>query len=241
MTSRTPPPFRGNDKLLFGIICGVLAFWLFAQTTLNISPTMASDLHIETSVMNMAVSITALFSGIFIVVFGGLADRLGRVKVVIWGFVLSAAGSLLVAVAPGGALAVPLLMLGRILQGLSAACIMPASLALVKAYWEGAARQRAVSLWSMGSWGGSGFAALFGGIMAENVGWRYIFLGSALLSVLGLLMVRGTPESKAAADGEYRFDIKGMLTLMVGMVALQIVTTQGSEWGGPIRSRWFWP
>jgi DHA2 family multidrug resistance protein-like MFS transporter len=64
MTSRTPPPFRGDDKLLFGMIFGVLAFWLFAQTTLNIAPTMASDLQVETSLMNIAVSITALFSGI---------------------------------------------------------------------------------------------------------------------------------------------------------------------------------
>jgi DHA2 family multidrug resistance protein-like MFS transporter len=234
--SRTPPPYRGDDKLLFGIIFGVLAFWLFAQTTLNISPAMATDLQVETSIMNIAVSITALFSGIFIVVFGNLADRLGRVKVVLWGFVLSIAGSLLVAVAPPGTLAIPLLMAGRILQGLSAACIMPASLALVKVYWDGAARQRAVSLWSMGSWGGSGFAALFGGIMAENVGWRYIFIGSALLSFIGLLMVRGTPESKAASDPNYTFDTKGMLTFTVAMVALQIVATQGSEmgWTNPI-------
>ena len=60
--------FVGNDRVLFGIIFGVLAFWLFAQTTLNIAPVMAEDLGIETSVMNIAVSITALFSGIFIVV-----------------------------------------------------------------------------------------------------------------------------------------------------------------------------
>src|SRR5690625_1779890 len=85
--------FVGNDKVLFGIIFGVLAFWLFAQTTLNIAPVMANDLGVETSIMNIAVSITALFSGIFIVVFGGLADRLGRVKVVMWGFYLSIAGS----------------------------------------------------------------------------------------------------------------------------------------------------
>lgn len=70
--------YRGNDTLLFGIILGVLAFWLFAQTTLNIAPDMAADLHVTTSVMNIAVSITALFSGIFIVVVGGLADRVGR-------------------------------------------------------------------------------------------------------------------------------------------------------------------
>ena len=75
--SSTPAPFRGSDKLLFGIIFGVLAFWLFAQTTLNISPAIAADLEVETSLMNIAVSITALFSGIFIVVCGSLADRLG--------------------------------------------------------------------------------------------------------------------------------------------------------------------
>jgi len=233
--NREPVPYRGDDVLLFGIILGVLAFWLFAQTTLNIAPAMAADLAITTNVMNIAVSITALFSGIFIVVVGGLADRVGRVKILQWGFTLSIVGSLLVAIAPAGALAVPLLMLGRICQGLSGAFIMPASLALIKAYWDEAGRQRAVSLWSMGSWGGSGFAALFGGLMAENVGWRWIFLAAAAVSLIGLLMVRGTPESKAP-DGEYQFDTMGVLTFMVTMVALQILATQGSEigWTSPV-------
>jgi DHA2 family multidrug resistance protein-like MFS transporter len=122
-------------------------------------------------------------------------------------------------------------MLGRISQGLSGAFIMPASLALIKTYWDEAGRQRAVSLWSMGSWGGSGFAALFGGLMTQNVGWRSIFFASAAVSVIGMLMVRGTPESKAAAQGSYTFDTKGVLTFMVTMVALQVLTTQGSQMG----------
>ena len=82
MTTSTRPRrhgFRGNDRLLFGMILGVLAFWLFAQTTLNIASTMATDLGIEMSVMNIAVSITALFSGIFIVVVGG-ARRSSRAR-----------------------------------------------------------------------------------------------------------------------------------------------------------------
>src|SRR5690606_1640581 len=135
---------------------------------------------------------------------------------------------------PGG-LASAFLMTGRIAQGLSGAFIMSASLALVKAYWEGAARQRAVSLWSMGSWGGSGFAALFGGLMAENVGWRWIFFAGAALSLLGMLMVAGTPESKAEAKGAYRFDTFGVLTFMVMMVSLQVFATQGGNfgWGSP--------
>ena len=57
--------YKGTDKLFFGIILGVLAFWLFAQTTLNINVDMAKDLQMDTSMMNIAVSITSLFSGIF--------------------------------------------------------------------------------------------------------------------------------------------------------------------------------
>jgi DHA2 family multidrug resistance protein-like MFS transporter len=229
--TETKAAYVGNDRLLFGIILGVLAFWLFAQTTLNIASTMATDLGIQMSVMNIAVSITALFSGIFIVVLGGLADRVGRVKVVQVGFILSIIGSLLVGVAPSGALASSSLILGRICQGLSGACIMPASLALVKAYWEGAGRQRAVSLWSMGSWGGSGFAALFGGLMAQNAGWRWIFFASAAVSVIGMLMVRGTPESRAEAKGGYKLDTIGIVTFMIAMVALQVFATQGAKLG----------
>ena len=223
--------FVGNDRLLLGMIFGVLAFWLFAQTTLNIAPVMAADLGLESSVMNIAVSITALFSGIFIVVVGSLADRFGRVRMVRIGFVLSIIGSLMVGLAPSGALAALFLMPGRILQGLSGAFIMPASLALVKAYWDGAARQRAISLWSMGSWGGAGFAALFGGLMAENVGWRWIFFAGAALSLLGMVMVAGTPESKGEAKGPYKFDTAGVLTFMLMMVALQVLATQGGVFG----------
>ena len=161
--------YQGNDKLLYGIILGVITFWLFAQTTLNIAPAMQKDLGLDASMMNIAVAITALFSGIFIVVIGGLADRIGRVKTVQIGFYLSIIGSLLIALAPTGSMATAFLLVGRALQGMSAACIMPASLALVKTYWDGPARQRAVSLWSIGSWGGSGVCSLFGGLVADNI------------------------------------------------------------------------
>ncbi|GEJ55961.1 MFS transporter [Anaeromyxobacter diazotrophicus] len=227
--------FQGNDRLLLGIILGVLTFWLFAQTTLNIAPDMSRELGTDASVMNIAVAITALFSGIFIVVMGGLADRVGRLKIVKLGFALSMVGSLLVGLAPSGRLAVPSLLAGRALQGLSGACIMPASLALVKAYWDGAARQRAISLWSIGSWGGSGVCSLFGGLVTQHLGWRYIFFASVAAAAVGLVLLRGTPESRAETRGEYRFDWSGVLAFMVAMVAVQVVVTQGNRlgWSSP--------
>ena len=232
---RSPAATRGNDRLLFGIIMGVVAFWLFAQTTLNIAPDMQRDLGMDASVMNIAVALTSLFSGIFIVVMGGLADRVGRLRITRLGFYLSIAGSLLVAVTPAGAMAPPVLLTGRALQGLSAACVMPASLALVKAYWDGAARQRAVSLWSIGSWGGAGLCSLVGGLMSQNFGWRSIFWLAVAVSVLGLWLMRGTPENKAEAQGDYHFDLPGVLAFMVAMLALQVLVTQGNTlgWGSP--------
>lgn len=234
--SRADVAYEGNDKLLLGLILAVLGFWLFAQTTLNIGPVMRADLGITNSVMNIAVSITTLFGGIFMVVFGGLADRLGRVKMLQLGIVLSIAGSLLIAIAPTGSLAETVLMAGRILQGLAGAFIMPASMALVKDFWQGAARQRAISLWGMGSWGGNGFAALFGGLMAEYVGWRWIFVLGAIVSAAALALISGTPESKAPPKAGYRFDTTGVITFMIMMVALQVVLTQGGSigWFSPI-------
>ena len=235
MSNNTATQYQGNDKLLLGIVLGVITFWLFAQTTLNIAPTMSAELGIEATWMNIAVSITALFSGIFIVVMGGLGDRIGRVKVTLLGVILNAVGSLLIVLSPADT--VTFLMAGRIIQGLSAACIMPSTLALLKAYYDGVARQRAVSFWSIGSWGGSGLCSLFGGYMASNFGWRYIFWISIAISIVSFLLIYGTPESKVEDDGKKKgFDWSGLITFMIALVSLNVVVGQGSKlgWTNPL-------
>ncbi|MHC1720948.1 MAG: MFS transporter [Clostridiaceae bacterium] len=233
--SITQQQYQGNDRLLLGMVLGVITFWLFAQTTLNIAPTMRADLGLDKNTINIAVSITALFSGIFIVVIGGLGDRFGRVKITKLGLILSILGSLLIALSPQGT--ATFLMAGRIIQGISAACIMPSTLALIKAYYQDSARQRAVSFWSIGSWGGSGFCSLFGGILASTIGWRWIFWISIVVAVLSFFLINGTPESKNPPSGKNKgFDYIGILTFMTGMVALNIVIGQGSRigWTNPL-------
>ncbi|CAL1519090.1 MFS transporter [Chitinophaga sp. MM2321] len=221
--------YRGTDKLILGIVLAVITFWLFAQTTLNIAPAMSADLKISHSVNNLAVSITALFSGIFIVVAGGLADRIGRVKITYIGLLLSIIGSLLIVISPSGTAL--FLLAGRILQGLSAACIMPATLALMKTYYDGKARQRALSFWSIGSWGGSGFCSLFGGLVASTIGWRWIFVISILVAIISYLLIRGTPESKSTTTGKKAFDWAGLIAFIIAMLAINIVIGQGSGLG----------
>ena len=220
---------RGANRLIVGIVLAVVTFWLFAQTTLNVAPVMREELRISESMNNLAVSITALFSGIFIVVAGGLADRVGRLKMTYFGLALSVLGSLLIALSPAGTAG--FLMTGRIIQGLSAACIMPATLALIKDYFDGKERQRAVSYWSIGSWGGSGVSALFGGLVASSLGWRWIFWMSIVVAAISFLLLRGAPESRVDSVEQRRFDWFGFTAFIVAMVAVNIVIGQGTALG----------
>ncbi len=71
-------PFVGNDRLLVGIVLSVLTFWLFAQSVINVVPAMKSSLDISLETLTLAVSLSALFSGCFVVASGGLADKFGR-------------------------------------------------------------------------------------------------------------------------------------------------------------------
>jgi DHA2 family multidrug resistance protein-like MFS transporter len=72
-----------------------------------------------------------------------------------------------------------------------------------------------------------GFRRTFRWIDEQNVGWRWILFASAAVSVIGMLMVHGTPESRAEAKRGYKFDTTGVLTCMMAMVALQVFATQG--------------
>lgn len=230
MVATAAAPSRGTgNRLIVGIVLAVVTFWLFAQTTLNVAPTIRSDLEISESLSNIAVSITALFAGIFIVVAGGLADRFGRVKLTYVGLVLSALGSLLIALSPSGTAF--FLLAGRIIQGLSAACIMPATLALLTESFDGKERQRAVSFWSIGSWGGSGLCALFGGLIASSVGWRWIFWISIAVAAVSAFLLKSTPENKVTTASQPRFDWFGFLTFIIAMMALNIVIGQGDALG----------
>lgn len=219
--------YKGTNRMIAGIVFGVITFWLFAQAMVNIVPAVQADLGIELGALNIAISLTSLFSGMFIVVAGGLADRMGRKKITYIGLILSVIGSLCLVLAQGATL----LIIGRILQGLSAACIMPATIALMKAYFEGAERQRALSFWSIGSWGGSGITSFAGGAIATYMGWKWIFIFSIIFALLAMWLIKEVPESKAKTTGKFKFDFGGLGIFIVTMLAINILITQGADLG----------
>src|SRR5699024_3166942 len=103
--------YKGTNKMIIGIVFGVITYWLFAQAMVNIVPAVQKDLKINLETLNIAISLTSLFSGMFIVVAGGLADRVGRKKLTYLGLILNIAGSLLLVLSQGAVF----LIIGRVL------------------------------------------------------------------------------------------------------------------------------
>lgn len=230
--NKTSKEFEGDNRLLLGIILGVITFWLFAQSLVNLVVPLQTSFKSDIGTINIAVSLTALMSGLFIVGAGDFADKFGRVKVTYIGLILNIIGSLLIIITP----LIPFLIAGRIFQGLSAACIMPATLAIINEYYIGTARQRALSYWSIGSWGGSGICTLFGGLMSTHFGWRTIFIVSIILTLLSMYLIKHTPETKAepviTKNGEAKkFDIVGLIILIICMLSINVIITQSSKLG----------
>ncbi len=85
--------YKGTNKLIIGIVFGVITFWLFAQALVNVVPAVQKDLGISLGTLNIAISLTSLFSGMFIVAAGGFADKVGRKKITYIGLLLSIIGS----------------------------------------------------------------------------------------------------------------------------------------------------
>ncbi len=102
---------------------------------------------------------------------GALGDHQGRRRWLVIGTLLFALASLLCALSRS----LELLLLGRALQGVGAALLLPNSLALLNSAYEGEARGRAVGIWAAAGAISSAIAPLIGGWLVDHAGWPTIF------------------------------------------------------------------
>lgn len=215
-------------SVLLGMCIGVSLYWLFAMSMGALLPSIAATMGVQATDPNLglASSMAGLVAGICIVPAGGLADRYGRVLLTRIGLGIGLIGMLLAGLAP----TMELLIAGRFFQGLASAIIMPATLALVRVYYNDADRPRAISLWSMSTFGAASVSSLFGGLVATYMGWRWAFLLAIPCIFVAFWLLRSAPERKAAAQ-EQTFDALGFAALIVGFLALNLFVSKGKVWG----------
>lgn len=149
---------------------------------------------------------------------GVLADRVGGRRIFVGGLVLFLVASL----ACSAAVSLATLVAARVIQGVGAAAMMPASLALIThAYPDAARRVRAFSIWG----GVSGLAIasgpIIGGLIVDAFGWRAIFLLNAPVACGSLLLTWRYVNETPAGTTRGGFDLAGQ---MLGVSALSLLT-----------------
>jgi EmrB/QacA subfamily drug resistance transporter len=193
-------------------------------------PSMGRDLNVSPDDLSWVVNGYILMFGGFLLLGGRLADYFGRRRMYILGLGVFASASL------AGTLAQSALWLviARGAQGLGAALVSPAALALLMTLFrEGAERNRALGLWA--ALGGSGGAAgaILGGALTDGLGWQAVLLVNLPIGALAMALApRLIPESRLEL-GRRSFDVAGALTVTAGLTMLvySIVDANAAGWG----------
>ena len=213
------------------VVCVSTALLLVNVAAPNVALSdIQEDLGASFTDLQWVLSGYALSLATFLLTAGTLADRFGRRRVFLIGLVTFSVASVLCAAAPS-----PLtLILGRVAQGVGAAIVFPASLALLAQEYEGPARRRALGVW--GAVIGLAFAIgpLVGGVLVEMSGWRAIFLFNLALGVPAVLLaLRHVRESRDPAHKP--LDLPGLSVLSVALFLVVFAVLRGNAvgWGSP--------
>lgn len=196
-------------------------------------PQIAAGLGFGTVGLTWVIHAYALAFGGLLLLGGKAADRYGRKRVLLLGLGLFGLASLVGGLAqePGH------LVAARAAQGVGAAVLAPAALALLATTFPaGRARVRAFGVWSATNAAGGVFGVLIGGLLTEYAGWRWVMFVNVPMAAIALALAwRGVAADPPPARGG-RPDVPGAVLATAGMTLLVfgVVRTDRYAWTSPV-------
>ena len=197
-----------------GLLAGAQLMLVLDVTVVNVAlPDIGAALHLHRSELPWVMTIYTLFFGGLMLLGGRIADLFGARRLTLIGLALFTASSLLCGLSQDAAM----LLVGRALQGLSAALMSPAALATVMTLFTGPSRGKALGVWSALAGAGAAVGVILGGVLTSEAGWRWVFtinvpIGVALLIAIPL----AAPARHGPGAVERGLDIPGAVLVTAG-------------------------
>ncbi|MEU7884944.1 MFS transporter [Microbispora bryophytorum] len=196
-------------------------------------PRIAAGLDFSAVGLTWVIHAYALTFGGLLLLGGKVADRYGHKRVLLLGLAVFGLASL----AGGFAQEPGHLVAGRALQGIGAAALSPAALALLAVTFpSGKARVRAYGIWSAVNAAGGALGVLIGGVLTQYAGWRWVMFVSVPMAAIALVLAwRGVAAAPPTASGG-RPDVLGAVLATAGMSLLVfgVVRTDQYAWTSPV-------
>jgi DHA2 family methylenomycin A resistance protein-like MFS transporter len=230
----TPGAMFANDRARYALYAICLGFFLVLLDTTALNVAVAAiqrGLGGTIGALQWVVNSYTIVFASFLLTAGAIGDRLGSKRLYQVGLVLFTGMSLACALSPG----VGFLVGARMLQGLGAAILLPASLALLShAFPDPDERARAVAFWA--GIVSLGFAAgpALGGLLTSVFGWRSIFLLNVPVGLLAFVMVlRFVDETKVEHPRQIEWTGQVLACLFLFCLAYGLIEAGGAGWAAP--------
>jgi EmrB/QacA subfamily drug resistance transporter len=215
---------------------GAVAVGLFMimldNTVVNVAlPSIQKDLGAGLSELQWIVTGYALTFAALMLTGGKLADLLGRRLIFVIGIVIFTLSSLMCGLATSG----DMLIGARVVQGVGAAMMNPATLSIIAAAFPPRERGTAIGIWAGVSALALAIGPLVGGLLTEHVGWEWIFFINVPVGVLGVVASYLLIDESKDTSQEQRLDLPGLVTGGLGLFALTygLIEANSYGWGSP--------
>ncbi|OAH12883.1 MFS transporter [Streptomyces jeddahensis] len=219
-----PHPLRWTALGLLGL--AQLMLILDVTVVALALPHMGADLGLDRAVLTWVVSGYALTFGSLMLLGGRAADLFGAKRIVLAGLAVFTAASLVAGLA-GSA---PVLLGGRVGQGVGAAMLSPAALSVVVRLFDGDERNRALGIWSALGGGGAALGVLLGGLITAGPGWPWVFFVNVPVGLVVLVVLaRVLPDVRPAASGS--LDVPGAVLVAAGTGAVIYALIRAGDHG----------
>ena len=209
-------------------MCCALFMAMLDNTVVNVAlPTIQRDLNSTISGLEWTVNAYTLVFAVLLVTAGRLGDLFGRVRLFLFGVVLFATASGLIALSQDETW----LVVWRAVQGVGGACMMPATLSIISNAFPAEERGRAIGTWAGVSALALAVGPVIGGFLVEHVSWQSIFLINLPIAAFTVALTLVTARESRDETAVRSIDLPGVATLTIGLGAFVLALVQGNHWG----------
>ncbi|MEW2507036.1 MULTISPECIES: MFS transporter [unclassified Amycolatopsis] len=214
-----------------GICLGYFAI-ILDGSVLNIAvPALRDDLKTSLASVQWVINAYTLCLAALLLTAGALGDRWGLRRCFLWGTAIFTAASLACSLAPS----VHVLIAARVVQGVGAAALLPATLALIRTLFsDDGERARATAIWVSTGAISTAVGPMVGGLLIDAFGWRSIFLINLPIGVAAILLARaGITE---APRHKRKVDHAGQVTAVaaLGLITAGVIVSGSAGWSSPL-------
>ncbi len=219
--------FRPPNLALATIGLSLATFMQVLDTTIaNVSlPTIAGNLGVSVNQSTWVITSFAVSTAIALPLTGFLNRRFGEVRLFIWSTLLFSVASFLCGIAQS----MPMLILFRAIQGAVAGPMYPITQSLMISIYPPAKRGMALALLAMVTVVAPIAGPILGGWITDNYSWPWIFFVNVPIGIFASMVVSNQMKLRVDTTSRPKIDYVGLITLIVGVGALQIVLDKGND------------